>query len=171
MQALYLSAGTYLQKVQAKIEAFAVAAQNEPLTDMQVKSKELLLVLKVLLKEYCSDALRIGALVRDCNWAGRDPGSGKHALAVLRSCLLGPVSLVGDQWENVEYIKTLVAALSTWQRWHSQTPGCFLGKEFGEVMLNSSVHSANFGLPSHLLTALLYHWSKPGQGGRSCGSH
>ena len=92
--------------------------------------------LKVLLKEYCPALFRICVLVRDCNWAGRDPGSGKNALAVLESCLLALLSLVGDQWENVEYIKTLVAALVTWQRWHSRTPGCIHSEEYGEAMLS-----------------------------------
>ena len=40
-------------RVQAKLDAFAIAAQNGPLTDVWAKSKELLLGLKVLLKEYC----------------------------------------------------------------------------------------------------------------------
>ena len=92
--------------------------------------------LQVLLKEYCPAAFRIGVLLRDCNWAGRDPGSGKNALAVLESCLFVMLSLVGDQWENVEYIKTLVAALVTWQCWHSRTPGCLHSKEYGEAMLS-----------------------------------
>ena len=74
--------------------------------------------------------------MRDCNWAGRDPGSGKNALAAVESCLLVMLSLVGDQWENVEYIKTLVAALVTWQRWHSRTPGCIHSEEYGEAMLS-----------------------------------
>ena len=82
---------------------------------MQAKSKELLFGLKVSLKEFCPAAFRIGVLVRDCNWAGRDSGSRKNALAVLESCLLVMLSLVGDKWVNVEYIKTLVAALVTWQ--------------------------------------------------------
>ena len=109
-----LNTGTYLPRVQAKLDAFAVEAQNGPLTDVQAKSKELFLGLKVLLKEFCPVALRIGVLVRGCNWARRDPGSGKNALAMLESCLLVTLFLVGDQWDNVEYIKTLV----TWQRWH-----------------------------------------------------
>ena len=113
MLALCLNASTYLPRVQAKLDAFAVAVLNGPLTDVQAKSKELLLGLKVLLKEYCPAAFRIGVLVRDCNRAGRDPGSRKNALAMLQSCLLVVLSLVGDQWENVEYIKTLVAALVT----------------------------------------------------------
>ena len=92
--------------------------------------------LKVLLKEYCPAAFRIGVVVRDYNWAGRDPGSGKNALAVPESCLLVMLSLVGDQWENVEYIKTLVAALVTWQRWHSRMPGCIHIEEYGEGMLS-----------------------------------
>ena len=92
--------------------------------------------MKVLLKEYCPAAFRIGVLVRDCNWAGRDPGSGKNALAVQEACLLVMLSLVGDQWENVEYIKTLVAALVTWQCWHSRTPGCIHSEEYGEAMLS-----------------------------------
>ena len=128
--ALCLNAGTYLPRVQARFDVFAVAAQNGPLTDMQSKSKELFLGLKVLLNEYCPAAFRIGVLVRDCNWAGRDPGSGKNALAVLESCLLVMLSLVGDQWENVEYI------LVTWQRWHSRAPGCIHGEEYGEAMLS-----------------------------------
>ena len=94
--ALCLTAGTYLPRVHAKLDAFAVAAQNGPLTDMRAKSKELLLGLKVLLKEYCAAAFRIGVLVWDCNWAGRDPGCGKNALAVLVACLLVMLSLVGD---------------------------------------------------------------------------
>ena len=117
--AVGLNVGTYLPRVQAKLHAFAVAAQNGPLTDVQAKSKQILLGLKVLLKEYCPAAFRIGVVVRDCNSDGRDPGNGKNALAVLESCLLVMLSLVGDQWENVEYIKTSVAALVTWQRWHS----------------------------------------------------
>ena len=68
--ALCLNAGTYLPRVEAKLDAFALAAQNGPLTDMQSKSKELLLGLQVLLKEYCPSAFRIGVLVRDCIWAG-----------------------------------------------------------------------------------------------------
>ena len=136
MLALCLNAGTYLPRVQAKVDTFAVAAQNAPLTDLQSKSKKLLLGLKVLLKEYCPAAFRFGVLVRDCNWARRDPRSGKNALAVLESCFLFMLSLVGDQWENVEYIKTLVADLFTWQRWHSQTPGCIHSEEYGEAMLS-----------------------------------
>ena len=134
--ALCLNAGTYLPRVQAKLDAFVVAAQNGPLTDVQVKSKELLLGLKVLLKEYCPAAFTIGVLMRDCNWAGGDRGSGKNALAVLESCLLAMLSLVGDQWEHVEYIKAVVAALVTWQRWHSRTPGCIQSEEYGEAMLS-----------------------------------
>ena len=106
MLALCLNAGTYVRRVQAKLHAFAVAAQNGPPTDVLAKSKELVLGLRVLLKEYCRAACRIGVLVRDCNWARRDPGSGKDALAVLESCLLVTLSLVGDQRENVEYIRT-----------------------------------------------------------------
>ena len=132
--ALCLNAGTYLPRVQAKLDAFAMAAKNGPPTDVQAKSKELLLGLKVLLKEYCPAAFGIGVFVRDCNWAGRDPGSGKNALAVLESCLLIMLSFVGDGWENVEYIKTLVVALVTWQRWHSRTPGCIHSEEYGEAM-------------------------------------
>ena len=74
--------------------------------------------------------------MRDCNWAGRDPGSGKNALVVLESCLLVMISLVGDQWENVGYIKTFVAALVTWHCWHSRTPGCIHSEEYGEAMLS-----------------------------------
>ena len=37
--ALCLNAGSYLRRVQAKLDAFAVAAQNGPMTDMQSKSK------------------------------------------------------------------------------------------------------------------------------------
>ena len=56
---------------------------------------------------------------------------------MLESCLLVMLSLVGDQWENVEYIKTLVAALVTWHCWHSRTPGGIHSEEYGEAMLSS----------------------------------
>ena len=118
---LCLNAGIYVPRVQAKFDAFAAAAQNAPLTDMQSKSKELFLGLKVLLKEYCPAAFRIG---------------GKSASVVLESCLLVMLCLVGDQWENVEYIKPLVAAVVTWQRWHSRTPGCIHSEQYGEAMLS-----------------------------------
>ena len=45
------------------------------------------------------------------------------------------LSLVGGQWENVEYIKTFVTALVTWQCWHSRTAGCIHSEEYGEAML------------------------------------
>ena len=139
MLALCLNADSYLLRGQAKLNAFTVAAQNAPLTDMQSKSKELLLGLKVLLKEYCPAAFRTDVLVGDCNWGGRDPGSGKNALAVLESSLLLILSLLGDQWENVEYIETFVAALVTWQLWHSRTPGCI-----HRIVLLYCMISANF---------------------------
>ena len=50
--ALCLNAGTYLPRVEAKLEAFAVEAQNGPLTNVQAQSKGLLLGLKVLLKQH-----------------------------------------------------------------------------------------------------------------------
>ena len=90
----------------------------------------------MLLKEYCAAAFRICVLVRDYNWHGRDPGSGKNDLAALESCLLVMLSLVGDQWENVEYIKTFLAALVTWLHWHSRTPGGVHKEEYGEAMLS-----------------------------------
>ena len=90
----------------------------------------------MLLKEYSPAAFRIAVLVRYCNWAGRHPGRGKNALTLLDSCLLVMLSLVRDQWENVEYMKTLVAALVTWQRWHSGTPGCIHSEEYGGAMLS-----------------------------------
>ena len=46
------------------------------------------------------------------------------------------LSLVGDEWENVEYIKTLVPDLVTWQRWHSRRARCIHSEEYGEAMLS-----------------------------------
>ena len=60
MLALCLNASTYVPTVWARLDAFAVAAQNGPLTDMLSRSKELLLGLKVLLKEYCPTAFSLG---------------------------------------------------------------------------------------------------------------
>ena len=131
-----LNDGTYLTRVEAKLDAFGVATHNGPLTDVQSTCKELLLALKVLLNEYCPAAFSIRVFPRECNWDGRDPGSGKNALAVLESCLLVMLFLVGDQWENVEDIKTLVATLVTWQRWHCRTPGCIHSEEYGEAVLS-----------------------------------
>ena len=71
--ALCLNAGIYLPRVQAKLDAFAVAAQNGPLPGVQAKSKELLLRLKVLLKEYYPAAFKIGVLVSHYNWVGKTP--------------------------------------------------------------------------------------------------
>ena len=64
---LCLNDGTYLPRVRAKLDAFVVATQNGPLTEMRSKSKGLLLEMKVLLKEYFPVSFRIGVLVRDCN--------------------------------------------------------------------------------------------------------
>ena len=111
-------------------------AQNGPLIDVQANGKELILGLKVLFKEYCRAAFRIGVLVMDCNWAGGYRGSGMNALVVLQPCFLVMLSLVGDNWEIVEYIKAWVAPLVTWQRWHSRTPGCIHSEECGEAMLS-----------------------------------
>ena len=41
IQAMCLNIGTCVRRVQAKLDAFAVAAQKRPLTDMQAKSNEL----------------------------------------------------------------------------------------------------------------------------------
>ena len=77
IRALCLNADTYLPRVQAKLDAFAVAVQNGPLMDVQPKSKELLLGLKVFFKGYCPAAFRIGVLVRECNGAGEIPEVGR----------------------------------------------------------------------------------------------
>ena len=58
-------------------------------------------------------------------------------MAGLESCLLVMLAIVGTEWENVEYIKTLVCALLTWQRWHSRTRGCIHKEEYGEAMLST----------------------------------
>ena len=123
------------QSSEAKIDVPSLATRNRAAIDLEAKARQLLLGLQVLLKEYYPAALRIGVLARDCNRATRDPGSGKNALAVLESRLLGMLAVVGTKWKNVEYIKTLMCALLTWQRWHSRTPGCIHSKEYGEAML------------------------------------
>ena len=55
---------------------------------------------------------------------------------MLERYLLVMLAIVGTEWENVEYIKTLVCALLTCQRWHSWTTGCIHTEEYGEAMLS-----------------------------------
>ena len=52
---------------------------------------------------------------------------------MLEPCLLVMLSVVGDQWEDVEYINMLVADLLTWQSWQSRTPGCIHREEYAEA--------------------------------------
>ena len=87
--ARFLNASTYLPRVHAKVEAFDVAAQNRPLTDVQAESKQLLLGLKVLLKGCRPAAFRIGVLVQDCNWAGKRSGKCEECLSSAGVQLVG----------------------------------------------------------------------------------
>ena len=100
--ALCLNASTYLPRIQANLDALCSQPKISHLL-FGGKSKA-----TALLMECCPAAVRVGVLVRDCNRAGRDQGTGKNALAVLESCLLVMLSFVGTQWENMEYMKTLV---------------------------------------------------------------
>ena len=66
----------------------ALLSSQWDLTPIQRKGLRMLLALKPLLYTYCSTALIIGTLVRECKWEGRGAGSGIVAKEALEMSLL-----------------------------------------------------------------------------------
>ena len=85
------------------------------------------------LSEWCPLLLYPGHLVRECNWAGENNGTGSRSqdMLQLRLCLLqrlrrGPCDTV------LKYERTVMCILLYNSKWHQDLPGQADSEEFGE---------------------------------------
>ena len=96
--------------------------------------------LQTLMGVYCPAAFRIGVLVRELNWNGRQRGSGANAGEALEISLLLLMVLCREEPAHQnEYVKTLVIALLGWQPYMAELYGCMHGEECGEALLSRLV--------------------------------
>ena len=93
-----------------------------------------------LLSEWCPLLLYSGQVVRKCNWAGDNNGTGSRAQQVLQLsvCLLrrprrGPCDTV------LKYERTIMCTLLYNRKWHQDLPGQAHSEEFGEGMSSKLV--------------------------------
>ena len=97
-----------------------------------------------LLPEWCPLLLYFGHLVRECNWAGENNGTGSRAQVVLQFslCLLrrlrrGPFDTV------LKYERTIMCTLLYNSKWRQHLPGQTYSEEFREGMLSRLVLKLN----------------------------
>ena len=93
-----------------------------------------------LLSEWCPSLLYPGHLVRECNWAGENNGTGSRAREVLQLglCLLrrlrrGPCDTV------LKYERTIMCALPYSSKWHQDLSSQAHSEQSGEGMLSKLV--------------------------------
>ena len=93
-----------------------------------------------LLSKWCPLLLYLGHLVRECNWAGENNGTGSRAQEVLQLslCLLrrlhrGPCDTV------LKYERTIMCTLLYNSKWHQDLRGRAHCEEFGEEMMSKLV--------------------------------
>ena len=92
--------------------------------------------LRALLEEWMPWAYISGRKARQCVWDARRRGSGMIAKEVAMSCLIGLLTLKGNDAHTVEYVRTLSCALICWSHWHSRVPGCCYADEPNEAALH-----------------------------------
>ena len=93
--------------------------------------------LKSLLLFYCPAVLKLGVLVRNCTWAGRENGTSRYALESLRRSLFLLIGLLGyKKAATTKYCCTISIALLMWQPWYSKLPGCAFAEESCEALLS-----------------------------------
>ena len=93
-----------------------------------------------LLSEWCPLLLYLSHVVRACNWAGENNGTGSRArevlplsLCMLRRLQRGPCDTV------LKYERTIMCTLLYSSKWHQDLPGQAHSEEFGEEMLSKLV--------------------------------
>ena len=93
-----------------------------------------------LLLEWCLLLLYLGHLVRNCNWAGENKGTGSRAQEVLQSSLCPLWRLQRGPCDTVlRYKRTIMCTLLYNSRWHQDLPGQAHSEEFGAGMLSKLV--------------------------------
>jgi hypothetical protein len=108
--------------------------------DLQTQ-RQTLLALEAVLTFWLPAVFRVGFLVRQSYWAGRDAGSGNLVYSVLGHCLLLLVQLLGPLNASKDnYVRTLSCALLTWVPWMAQIPGYCFVEECCEAMLSRFGH-------------------------------
>ena len=93
-----------------------------------------------LLLEWCPLLLYLGHLVRECNWAGENYGTGSRAQEGLQLSLCLLRRLRRRPCETVlKYKHTIMCTLLYSSKWHEELPGQAHSEEFGERMLSKLV--------------------------------
>ena len=77
----------------------------------------------------------LGHMVRECTWAGRDRGSGKLALNVIRASCALLLGLCGDRAQSDDYFRCGSLILMLWREWYSDLMAVCHCEEVCERML------------------------------------
>ena len=93
-----------------------------------------------LLSEWCPLLLYSGHLVRECNWAGENSGTGSRAQEVLQLSLCLLRSLHRGPFDTVlKYERTIMCTLLYNSKWQRDLPGHAHSEEFGEGRMSKLV--------------------------------
>ena len=123
-------------------------------------------VLEYVVTDVCPALFLMGHLVRQCNWEGRELGSGLGARRALEYALFLLLRLSEGRENTVKYIKTVSLALLLWRPWHTTLPGCYYSEEFGESMLAklTALLRTRPTFTAHADVADLFHLVEPTRG-------
>ena len=93
-----------------------------------------------LLSEWCPLLLYLGHLVQECNWAGKNSGTGSRAQEVLQLSLCLLRRLRRGPYDSVlKYERTIMCTLLYNSKLHQDLPGKAHSEEIGEGMLSKLV--------------------------------
>ena len=115
--------------------AMLMVHSERPYTAAVQRGIEQLTALRTLINEYVPAIFMCGHYVRWCHWDGLSLDSGSTAFDALGFAFHIMLPLVSPHQNKVEYIRSLCAAMLSWQPWHHGAASACFGEEMCEAML------------------------------------
>ena len=112
--ALLLVGDSVRVRIQRKLEWLQLAPASLSLVQVDTATRWLQ-GLQSLLFSYVPALFALGVQVRNCNWSGRQPGTGQAAHTVLEWSPLLHLFLTGDWDAKTQYVPNLSVTLAVWQ--------------------------------------------------------
>ena len=125
-----------------------------------------------LLSKWCPLLLYLGHVIRECNWAGENNGTGSRtqealqlSLCPLRGLRRGPCDTI------LKYERTIMCILLYNSIWHQDLPGRAHSDQFGDGMLSKVVRDKAKNTSSITVEEVRNHYQvlKVGPGGKRVG--
>ena len=107
-----------------------------PDTIVTVRGLKVLYALRLMITECVPAIFRIGCLVTNCHWNGRDPTTAYHAKGVLHHCMVLLLRMSDGHEHQVDYNRTINFALLHWTEWYDASAAELHCEEICEAPLS-----------------------------------